>query len=206
MKSTPLVRSALMGFLGLSACFGNPTWTAGEWAVSEYQIADPDSSPGYFDECGLVAHLRSLEGDALSYTLSEPPDRSDPDYHPDNFSFVEPAEITTQPSGELTAEDIATGQADLFSLCSTPSPRFYCNFAIEMLHTDKWLEDFATNACEEGWSYEVHSNQTDGLILNANELLTRSHFSMRCVNDETGEEKSDCESTYSTRLRPKSAE
>lgn len=185
---------------GLTACSGgNINWTAGEWTVLEYSyIAQGDSSNGAKDGCGIGPHLESLEG--LSYTLGAAPDFSDPDYNPNDPNNNEYGKVVepTQ-SGELTEADVALGEADLWNLCSTASPSFFCTFAMELIHQDQWLDSLIAGVCEEDFSARINSD-TNGLMLNENMLLTNSSFSIECVNSTTDEHATGCESHYSTRL------
>ncbi len=132
MKTQTQLILAFAGAFGLTACFGgNVTWKAGEWTVSEYSYSETDSEDNDGDGCGLAAHLDAMDKSLFTYTLGAPPDRSDPDYNPNDTD--DEREVDTSQSGHLSEDSVTAGQADLWNLCSTPSPSFYCTFAMTII-------------------------------------------------------------------------
>jgi hypothetical protein len=198
MKSQKQLIFAIGAAFGLTACFGgNVTWTTGEWTVAEYSYSESEFEDNWADGCGLAAHLDAMDKSLFTYTLGAPPDRSDPNYNPNDTG--DERDVYTSDSGNLSADDVTAGQADLWNLCSTPSPSFDCTFALELVHQDQWLDSFSEDVCAEGWTRRINSH-TRGLILNKSMLLTNTDLNLACENTETGEYNHVCSSRYSTRL------
>jgi hypothetical protein len=183
----------------LSACISSRSsvdWTAGTWTEGEYAAGTDD------DECGIVAILNALET-PLQYKIGPKTENEDTGRSATSYYY------DTGGSESLSEEDIASINNNLWEGCDEPDgyASFYCDFSLHELHQTKWMPVFKEQFCPESTEISLRHGDSEGLVINANEIFFTHYLQLNCDTDDTDEpddtdEEYRCSSEYVSRLRP----
>jgi len=176
----------------LGGCFvgssSSVEWTAGTWTEGEFAAGSND------DECGIVSVLIGLDS-PLQYKLGPKSDDDD----------VDTGGIPLEENGNegLSDEAIASIQSNLWDGCMTDAwgnPRFYCSFPLHELHKPKWKSTLKDSFCPESTGMTLQYGDTEGLVINENEIFLQHDITLTCGT----EEEVRCDSRYVSRMHPAS--
>lgn len=180
--TTPLL--AITFTLLLGGCFvgasSSVEWTAGTWTEGEFAAGTNE------DECGIVSILNGLDS-PLQYKLAPKSEGGRTDtggfYHGNDG---------------LSDEAIASVQDNLWAGCDEPEPRFWCNFPVHDLHKEQWASTLQEQFCPDSTDMSIDHGDTEGLVLNENEIFLVHYISLECGTDA----EASCNSRYVSRMHP----
>ena len=197
MKPSVLLSSILC--LTVCSC-SSVSWKKGTWTVTELVPQD------HSDECELLSVFESIS--PLSYEFGP----SGESYGSTTMYLKDSGDGEGAEEGQLlTEQQTAAGLDNLWTLCGEPygSPTFWCDYAVEGLHADKWLpqaqEILSERNCSvEGYEAKVSRSYSEGGFLSREEALINSDVRFECYSPSTGryQGRGDCTIRMTSRLRP----